>query len=93
MTFLAFCGVFDVNSELVYTVGICEGQMSEQTARSELTTRQAAALLGRDVSQVRRWLYSGRLQGRQPDGWTWFVERSSVVRLKAELDERKKKDG
>ena len=59
----------------------------------ELTTRQAAELLQRDVSQVRRWLYTGRLQGRQPDGWTWFVDRESVNRLKTELDGRKKKDG
>jgi len=68
--------------------------MSEPiTRQDELTTKQAAAILGRDVSQVRRWLYSGRLTGRQPDGWTWFVDRLSVVRLKKELDERKKRDG
>lgn len=47
-----------------------------------LTTPEAAAILGRDPSLVRRLARAGRLKGKK-DGRDWLYEESDVLEFKA----------
>ena len=46
--------------------------------RHEITVREAAALLGLDVSQVRRRIQAGHLPARRVGMRLWLIPRTSV---------------
>lgn len=68
-------------------IGTAEPADSEPAARSshEISTTEAAGLLGVSDAMVRRWCRDGRLVARRPAG-SWLVGRGSVLDL---LDARR----